>query len=68
MKTRASALTVPGRWREMLFLGSVAMALAAFGILAALHIRGLTQTASAHYGVESGADGLPDVMGNRCLN
>lgn len=52
----------------MLFLGSVAMAVAAFGILAALHIRALTQTASAHYGVESGADGLPDVMGNRCLN
>lgn len=61
--------TRPGfRRREVLLLGTVAIATAASLAFAGFHLRQSNQTASASEAVDaSGGDHLPDIRGGLCL-
>lgn len=59
---------LPSRWREGLLLASMSLAAAASVSFAALHQDRLTKIVSErNFSRMSALEGLPDVMGSRCL-
>lgn len=56
-------------WKDVLLLAFVAMAVACSVAFAGLRLQQIAEGRDdAELGRLGGADGLPDVLGNRCLN